>query len=195
LKYSKKLIGSKCYLSPVRTEDAEKYFEWLNDIEVSVNLRAYNQQISLETEREYLEKFAKNQVSDYFFGIITRETDLLVGNCALMNPDFINRNAELGIFVGDKNYWGKGIGTESIMLLLDFGFNVLNLHNIWLSFFDFNTKSKSIYEKCGFKVIGRRREAKIIGNLKFDIVYMDILAEEYKSVYIKNLLNIENKNA
>ena len=191
MKYSKKLIGNKCYLSPVRTEDAEKYFEWLNDIEVSVNLRAYNQQISLETEREYLEKFATNQVADYFFGIITKDTDTLVGNCALMNPDFINRNAELGIFVGDKNYWGKGIGTESILLLLDFGFNVLNLHNIWLSFFDFNTKSKSIYEKCGFKVIGRRREAKIIGNLKFDIVYMDILAEEYKSVYIKNLLNIE----
>lgn len=174
----------------MRTEDAEKYFEWLNDIEVSVNLRAYNQQISLETEREYLEKFASNQVSDYFFGIITKDTDTLVGNCALMNPDFINRNAELGIFVGDKNYWGKGIGTESILLLLDFGFNVLNLHNIWLSFFDFNTKSKSIYEKCGFKVLGRRREAKIIGNLKFDIVYMDILAEEYKSIYIKNLLNI-----
>ncbi|MDX2189445.1 MAG: GNAT family protein [Bacteroidota bacterium] len=190
-KYSKKLLGDLCYLSPVRLEDAEKYFEWLNDLEVSVNLRAYSQQISLETEREYLEKFVKNQINDCFFGINHKSDDVLIGNCALMNPDFINRNAELGIFVGDKKYWGRGIGTEAIMLLLDFGFNVLNLHNIWLNFVDFNTKSKSIYEKCGFKIIGRRREAKIIGNLKFDIVYMDILAEEYKSVYIKNLLHIE----
>ncbi|MDX2196615.1 MAG: GNAT family protein [Cytophagales bacterium] len=190
-KYSKKLIGQKCYLSPVRMEDADKYVEWLNDMEVSVNLRAYHMQISMETEREYLEKFVKNQVQDYFFGIIDKSANVLIGNCALMNPDFINRNAELGIFVGDKNYWGKGIGTEAIMLLLDFGFNVLNLNNIWLNFVDFNTKSKRIYEKCGFKIIGRRREAKIIGNLKFDIVYMDILAEEYKSVYIKNLLHFE----
>jgi RimJ/RimL family protein N-acetyltransferase len=191
VKYSKKLLGTRCYLSPVRVEDAEKYFEWVNDLEVSVNLRTYSQQIPFEIEKEYLEKFAKNQTNDYLFGIIAKDSDLLIGNCVLMNPDFINRNAELGIFVGDKNYWGKGIGTESIMLLLDFGFNVLNLHNIWLSFYDFNTKSKRIYEKCGFKTIGRRREAKIIGNLKFDIVYMDILAEEYKSVYIKNLLHIE----
>lgn len=191
MKYSKKLLGQKCYLAPVRVEDAEKYFEWLNDLEVSVNLRTYSQQIPFEIEKEYLEKFAKNQTNDYLFGIIAKDTDILIGNCALMNPDFINRNAELGIFVGDKNYWGKGIGTEAILLLLDFGFNVLNLHNIWLSFYDFNTKSKRVYEKCGFKVLGRRREAKIIGNLKFDIVFMDVLADEYKSVYIKNLLHIE----
>ncbi|MFN0049817.1 MAG: GNAT family N-acetyltransferase [Cytophagales bacterium] len=191
MKYSKKLIGQKCYLAPVRVEDAEKYFEWLNDLEVSVNLRTYSQQIPFEIDKEYLEKFAKNQTEDYLFGIISKDTDTLIGNCALMNPDFINRNAELGVFVGDKNFWGKGIGTEATLLLLDFGFNVLNLHNIWLSFFDFNTKSKRIYEKCGFQVLGRRREAKIIGNLKFDIVFMDVLADEYKSVYIKNLLHIE----
>ncbi len=191
MKYSKKLLGQKCYLAPVRVEDAEKYFEWLNDLEVSVNLRTYSQQIPFEIEKEYLEKFAKNQTNDYLFGIIAKDSDLLIGNCALMNPDFINRNAELGIFVGDKNYWGKGIGTEALLLLLDFGFNVLNLHNIWLSFYDFNTKSKRIYEKSGFKILGRRREAKIIGNLKFDIVFMDILEDEYKSVYIKNLLHIE----
>lgn len=194
MKYSKKLIGQKCYLAPVRVEDADKYFEWLNDLEVSINLRNYSQQIPFYIEKEYLEKFAQNQTNDYLFGIITKDTDTLIGNCALMNPDFINRNAELGIFVGDKNFWGRGIGTEAIMLLLDFGFNVLNLHNIWLSFYDFNIKSKGVYERCGFKTIGRRREAKIIGDMKFDIVFMDILTDEYKSVYIKNLLHIEHKH-
>lgn len=195
MKYIPKLSGSRCFLSPVRQEDVDTYLEWLNDLEISINFRNYSQQIPFMIEKEYMEKFAKErQLMDYLFGIISKETDTLIGNCALMNPDFINRTAELGIFVGNKEYWGKGIGTEAIMLLLDFGFNVLNLHNIGITFYDFNTKSKRIYEKCGFKLIGRRREAKLIGNMKFDIVYMDILAEEYKSVYIKTLLHIDHED-
>jgi RimJ/RimL family protein N-acetyltransferase len=69
------------------------------------------------------------------------------------------------------------------MLTLDYGFNVLNLHNIFLKVYSFNSNAIKLYEKCGFKIIGSRREAKIISGKKFDIILMDILSAEYKSVF------------
>ena len=72
-----------------------------------------------------------------------------------MNVNHIFRKAELGIFVGEKEYWGKGYGTEATELLLDFAFNILNLNSIMLIVNSFNERAIKSYEKCGFKLIGK----------------------------------------
>ena len=186
MKYFKKLIGEKCYLSPINIDDASQYAEWLNDLEVSVYFKTLVQQITLEREREILTEMSKNQHQT--FGIVETASDKLIGNCGLFDIDKINRNAEFGIFIGDKQYWNKGFGTEAAKLILDYGFNILNLHNIRLEVYDFNKRAIKSYEKAGFKIIGRRREAKIIGGKKYDEIYMDILASEFESVYIKKVM-------
>jgi len=61
---------------------------------------------------------------------------LPIGRCLLFNIDQINRQATLGIFIGKQAYWGQGFGQDAIALLLDYGFNLLNLHNIMLGVFD-----------------------------------------------------------
>ena len=122
------------------------------------------------------------------FGITDNATDKLIGNCSLFDISHINRKAELGIFIGDKTYWNKGFGTEAIELIIDYGFNILNLHNIWLEVYSFNKRAIKSYEKAGFQIIGKRREAKIINGKKYDEIYMDILSSEFESVYIKKIM-------
>ena len=126
--YFKKLIGRKCYLSPMDVNDAEKYTEWLNDLEITSYLDGYHSVINAETEKEFLEKLSK----EHNYSIIDKETNELIGGCGFTALDHLNRTAETGIFIGNKNYWNKGYGTESLQLLLDYGFEALNLHNVML---------------------------------------------------------------
>ena len=176
MKYFKKMVGRRCYLSPMNVEDAEKYVVWLNDMEVSQYLTMVSQVIGLEAERETLEKLARQ---GYNFAIVDRENDELIGGCGLLNLDHVNRTAEVGIFIGEKSYWNRGYGEEALRLLLDFGFNILNLCNIMLHVYAFNERAIRCYRKIGFREIGRRRQARRIQGRCYDILYMDILAGEF----------------
>ena len=177
-KYFKKLSGDLCYLSPIREEDASRYTKWLNDLEISSNLQIAAKIISLSKEKEILAGIAKqNEV----LAIVDAETDQLIGNCGLHNVNYIDGIADCGLFIGDKSYWNRGYGTEALTLLLDFAFNLMNLHNVKLDVYEFNHRAIRCYEKCGFKTIGRRRMARNIGGSRYDVIYMDILAEEFGS--------------
>ena len=94
----------------------------------------------------------------------------------------------LGMVIGEKSYWDKGYGQEATKLLLDFAFNLLNLNSIMLGTFSFNERAIRCYEKVGFKEIGRRRQTRIIRDFKYDTILMDMLAEEFESVYLRELL-------
>lgn len=186
MKYFKKLIGKKVYLSPINVEDAEQYCQWLNDFEVAQNLLIFDQQLSLEKEKVILNNMQKNDAQ--VFSIVDLKTDKLLGNCSIFRINLRNRKAEVGIFIGNKEFWNKGYGTEALSLLVDYGFNILNLNNIMLEVFDFNQRAFKAYQKVGFKLIGKRREAIILAGKKHDEIYMDILAEEFKSPFIKHSL-------
>ena len=177
--YFRKLIGKKCYLSPMDINDAEKYTEWLNDLEVISNLTIYNSVINTETEKDFLVKLSK----EHNYSIVDNAANKLIGSCGFTDLDHLNLTSEAGIFIGDKNYWNKGYGTEALVLLLDYGFKVLNLHNVMLRVYSLNERAIRSYEKAGFKKIGTRREALRRGDKTFDIVLMDLLYEDF---YKKN---------
>jgi RimJ/RimL family protein N-acetyltransferase len=172
--YFRKLIGERCYLSPIDVDDAGKFAEWLNDLEVTVNLQLYGSSINVENERTLLEGLAK----EHNYSIVDKATDELIGNCGFVGIDSPNRTGEAGIFIGNKKFWGRGYGTEALTLLVEYGFKALNLHNIFLQTYDFNKRAIRAYEKAGFKRIGVRREA-LYRDLRWhDIVFMDILPNE-----------------
>jgi RimJ/RimL family protein N-acetyltransferase len=111
--------------------------------------------------------------------IIDIDNNELIGNCGYSDIDLLNQTAEVGIFIGNKKYWNKGYGTEALSLLLDYGFKALNLHNIFIRVYSFNERARKSYEKTGFKVIGKKREALLRGNERHDIIFMDILYNEF----------------
>ena len=178
--FYKKIIGERCYLSPISMEDVPKYTNWLNDFEVVMSTTLYSRIVDVEAESEALAELKKG----YHFAIRLNQTNELIGNIGLNDVDFLNRNAELGIIIGNKTYWKQGYGKEAIELLLDFTFNILNMKNVYLKVFEFNTPGIKLYEKTGFKIAGRLRKALEINGNRYDLIFMDILAEEYRSVYV-----------
>ena len=127
--YYKKLIGKNIYLAPKNIEDAEKYAEWLNDFRTTDYLGKSGKIMTLEKEKEYLTKAMDDEAT---FNIVTLAEDKLIGTVGLESIDHLNRRGTLGIFIGDVEEREKGYGTEAINLILDYGFNYLNLNNIKL---------------------------------------------------------------
>ena len=172
----KKLVGEKVYLSPVSMDDVEPFLRWVNDIEVSKYITISHRIYSEVLEKEAVEKMAR---SGNTFAIVDKETDKVIGNCAFLKENLLNRTVEIGIMIGEKDYWSRGYGADALRLLINFGFNVRNYHNICLRVVSFNERAIACYEKVGFKRQGVAREAVIHGNKKYDLIYMDILATEY----------------
>lgn len=185
--YYRKMIGAKCYLSPASLDDAVQWTAWLNDLEVALPLgdEAFTL-ISPETQQALIAESPRR--NDHIFAIIDSHGDQPIGRCLLFGVDPINRSAMAGIFIGAKSDWNQGYGFEAMQLLLDYGFNLLNLNSVMLGVYSFNQGALRCYQKLGFKEIGRRRQARIVGNRKYDCTFMDILAEEFESVYVGKLL-------
>lgn len=191
MKYYKKLVGKKVYLSPMNIEDAEIYVKWLNNFRVTDGLGTSNSVISLESEKEWISQNS----SKYQFAIVRLEDDKLIGNCGLQEIDHLRQCAVVGLFMGEEENRNKGYGQEVLNLLIDYGFNYLNLNNIMLRVFSFNERAISCYKKVGFKEIGRRRQSYYLNCKYYDEVYMDILREErlstnwirmkYKQIFLK----------
>lgn len=183
--YFKKLVGEHIYLSPVSLEGAEKYTKWLNDFETTDYIGESTEIYTIENEKNFLENCSKNK-NGVTFGIVKLDDDELIGNCGLKEISAVNRTATLGIFIGEKEERSKGYGLEAIKLLLDYGFNYLNLHEINLDVYSFNERAIKCYEKVGFKEYGRRRESVYVNGKYYDVISMDILKSEFKGIYIKN---------
>ena len=185
-KYLKKLIGDNIYLSPISLDDIEEYAQMVNDIKVSVGLGylSYTNIIDFESEKEFLISVKKEKM----FAVRLLENDELLGNIGFNSLDIINRNGALGVLIGNPKYQRKGYGTEALKLILDYGFSFLNLRNISLSVFEYNEAAYNLYKKAGFKEVGRLRKAVEIMGKTYDVIIMDMLKEEFQSVYIKREL-------
>lgn len=185
MRYFKKFESEHIYLSPMNLEDLDMYTKWMNNLTVQVPLGNFASTYSLAREKEALEKMVKE---DHMYAVVLKEGDRLIGNCSLFALNYQRGTAELGLFIGDEADRGKGYGPEMIEILLSYGFNLLGLNNIMLRVFAFNQRGIKAYEKSGFKVFGRRREAFKVGQKYYDEVFMDILASDFKSNLLDDLL-------
>lgn len=187
MKNYKKLEGEKCILSPVDGSAAEIVAEWSNTLDVAIRTGDFALMITCNQQKIFLENM--NNEHEYGFLILSHEQDP-IGLIRLMKVDFINRNAILGVFIGVDQYRGKGLGQEAIHLILDFAFNVLNLRSVMLETFSFNKSAIQSFLKAGFTIIGRRRKAILYGSREYDVVFMDILCEEFKESLIQKHLDV-----
>lgn len=178
MKYFPKLSGERIYLSPLNINDADIYAKWLNEKNISENLGIDDVVIDYDN----ISKWLNNIKSKYTFAIVLREDDKLIGCCGFEKIDLIHQNASLKIFIGDEENRGQGYGKEAIKLLIDYGFNNLNINNIMVTVFSFNNKALKLYKSLGFKMIGIRRKCYYFKGKYYDEIFMEILKDEYKEI-------------
>jgi RimJ/RimL family protein N-acetyltransferase len=170
------LKGERIILGPVKREYIESYLKWLNDIELTQYLNIYRPLTRME-EEDWIENL-KNRNDTIVFSISLLD-NTHIGNCGLHQIDWKNRIAEVGIMIGDKELRGKGYGTEAMELLLEYGFNTVNLNRIQLRVFDYNIRAINSYKNVGFKEEGRIRQAMFKSGKYHDMFLMSILREEW----------------
>jgi RimJ/RimL family protein N-acetyltransferase len=177
---TRKLEGETVELRRHARENYGLYARWYGDPEIwhltSWALSPLN--------RSAVEKlFEDRELSpiDDSFAIHIKDDDEPVGVISLMNVSDANASAELSVIVGHPDDRHQGYGTEAIELLLRYAFEELGLNRVGLSAFDFNGEAISAYEKLGFAVEGRYRQA-IKRNSGFhDAILMSILKNEWQA--------------
>ena len=97
--------------------------------------------------------------------------------------DWGSRDAFAGIGIGEREFWGKGYGSDAIQLLLRYAFTELNLQRVSLTVFEFNQRAQRSYEKVGFRLEGRQRQIMQREGRRWDILYMGILREDWMENY------------
>jgi RimJ/RimL family protein N-acetyltransferase len=143
-------------------DDVEKYTEWLNDMEIGQFVTLSDTVLDIDKEGVLLRKLMDEE---HIFAIVEKDTNKVIGNCGIHNVSQVHRNASLGIFIGEKTFWNQGIGTEATNLLLDFAFNILNLHNIYLSVMSYNKRAIRCYEKIGLRRLECKENYVCIGKI------------------------------
>lgn len=173
------LSGKNILLTPLTKEDVtDEYVSWLNDEEVCRDNSHATFPNTKEKTYAYVESLtAGNRQS--VFCIRWKKNLEHVGNIALQNINWVNRSAELAIIIGNRKYWGKGIGTEAYSLLIGYAFERLNLNRVSSGQTVRNTGMLRVCEKCGMKKEGVFREAMFKEGRYLDTVVCSILRSDY----------------
>lgn len=177
------LFSSRIKLRAVESTDIALFLKWINDPEVTENLLNVIPLSTIEEER-WVENMLKLPPPEHVMVIDIKDQTSpegyrAIGNCQFINIDWRNRSAELGIMIGEKSCWDNGYGTEVLSLMLQHGFNTLNLHRIWLQVYSKNIRGIHAYEKAGFIHEGQFRQAHYQHGRYFDVHLMSVLKSEW----------------
>jgi len=138
-----------------RLSDAREDYSWQVDPELVALDAAVVLEISYQQYlSEYSFELTYPTANRHEFGIETQDGEH-IGNCVYYNVNHAEGKAELGIMIGNRNYWNKGYGVEAINLLLDHIFHKTSLGRIFLTTLDWNTRAQKCFKKCGFQECGR----------------------------------------
>lgn len=182
------ITGENVQLGPFERDQIPLYTGWFNDFET---LRTQGDPVPAPmptgvTERWY-DEYVLGRQDVVWFTVYERSSGKPIGWTELKDVDYRNRTAEFALMIGEPEARGKGYGTETTRLMLDYGFTVLGLHNIHLFYFEFNIAGRRTYEKAGFREYARRRESHLMGGRLWDTVYMQCLSTEFSSPLLANI--------
>jgi len=184
------IVGIKVALGPYHRGIIPLLNRWDNDFSVALLSGDPLRPIPKESTESRYERDSKEVQSHRVDFIVYEHATLRpVGLAELRNISYKNKTADYGILIGEKDCWDKGFGTETTILMLDYGFTVLGLHNIMLDTYSYNERAIRAYQRAGFHIIGHRREANRWGDKLYDQVLMDCVSTEFHNP-IKPILEL-----
>jgi len=179
------LHGSKVSLRRLSASDATVFFRFWNDWEMRQHLASpFPTSLQEVVQLIQSKEEAFNARSGFFFGIEERTTGELIGIATLGSVSWMSRHAwvdDLAIFNPEAR--GKGYGKEALLLLLDYAFNIIDLHVIVLMVDSVNEGARRLYETVGFKSGGLMRQLAFRNGKRLDVETMDMLQDEFRDLH------------
>ncbi|HEX5940286.1 MAG TPA: GNAT family protein [Dehalococcoidia bacterium] len=172
--------GKLVRLAARRPEDAELFSLWGNDSEY----RRYqdSRPAMPESAAEFASRPEREPEADRFeFRLRTIEDDQLIGFVNLLEVQWSQRNAMLAVGVADREYWGKGYGSDAVSLALRYAFDELNLHRLNLNVWSLNPRAIRAYEKAGFVRRALLRGDTLKDAVRSDSILMSITQDEWRA--------------
>ena len=145
-----KIEGNRIYLRESELSDVNQtYVNWLSDPEVNQYLEIRHKVQTMDSVHDYVkQKIVKKD--ELLFSICLNKNDIHIGNIKLGPINLIHKYAEISLFIGDKNEWGKGLATEAIYTLSNYAFDTLKLHKLTAGCYANNIGSVKAFKKAGF---------------------------------------------
>ncbi len=177
------IVGERVALGPLRRD--LPYHRWLSDFSTT-RTGGTARPLTEEQGLAWYERHTANEREAYF-AIYERATWRPIGTTMLKDIDLDNRRAEFAIMIGEPDSRGKGYGTETTRLMLDYAFTARGLINVMLIVNAYNLAGLRAYEKAGFREFGRRRQCRFMGGAMWDNIYMECIAAEFTSSVLSQI--------
>lgn len=177
------LEGKLTNLRSIEQTDQDRFFEWVNDGEVTQHLSSVRYPMSRADEQRWLDDSPRN---GFFGGVrfaIETKAGEHIGSVNLHRTHVEDRKAGLGVMIGAKSHWSQGFGTDAVITLLRFAFDEMNLHRVWLQVFDDNERAIVCYRRCGFQTEVRLRQEIYRAGKYCDILTMGVLRDEFEALH------------
>lgn len=175
------LEAEKVYLIPIEEQHLDEYYHKLSNGSFKSCKNTGSKIIITKVGiRNFISKICSDNSRVDFF-IVSKENDEIVGEVVINYIDWQNRSASIRIAIFQEENYNKKYGTEAMLVALNFGFGMYNLHRIELQVYPFNKRAIHVYEKLGFKKEGVLRDYLYFDNQYHDAIVMSILETEFKN--------------
>ncbi len=162
-------------LRTIEPADYPAFTRWSNDLEVEL---LGGGDPPRPRSAAGVARFFDQQAADGGHNFAIDVEGALIGQCALFHLDAVARTAELGITIGEREYWGRGFGRDAVSTLTGYGFRHLNLTRVWLNVLATNERALRSYGAAGFVEEGRLRRHVWSDGRHVDLVVMGVLRTE-----------------
>ncbi|MDO4332373.1 MAG: UDP-4-amino-4,6-dideoxy-N-acetyl-beta-L-altrosamine N-acetyltransferase [Eubacteriales bacterium] len=171
-----RIEGQRIYLRPITMEDTERIVAWRNEERVRRNF-IYQQPFTKEGHENWMRtKVASGEALQFI--ICEKESGRPVGSVYFRDMDSLNKKAEYGIFIGEADSAGKGIGTEAAKLAVAYARDRLKLHKLMLRVFADNQAAVKSYRNAGFLQEAYLKDEVLQNGQYRDLLLMAVLFEE-----------------
>lgn len=148
------IATSKIRLRSKRIADARNDYRWQTDAELA-------QLDAASVCSLPFSKYFSQYTFDLYYPPLDRHEFAVesldgkhIGNCVYYNVDMLKHEAEVGIMIGERDYWGMGYGVDAINALLEHVFTRTGIERVYLKTLDWNDRARQCFEKCGFTQFG-----------------------------------------
>lgn len=139
-----RLVG----LRAIEKEDLKQLRDWRNLTDFRKNFREFRE-LSLTDQELWFESLQKSSQTNFMFTIVDLKTSKPIGAAGLLYVNWINRSADFSFYIGENNLYidGSPVSIEAVKLLINYGFDNLNLHKIWMELYEFDNRKIDFFKK------------------------------------------------